>query len=469
MKNKINIVVFWSAIFLFTACATYYQKTISFQQDFASGNIQEAKSFLEKNEKAAEKKDRLLYFFDRGVVEHMLGNYEQSNYYFEEAYKFSQDFRKSLMNDLTSYMANPMTKPYQGEDFEVVIVHFYKALNYIYLNEFNAALVECRRINIRLNEINDRYKDKKNRYKSDAFAHLLMGLIYEDQGAYNDAFIAYRNALNVYEELYSEHFQMEAPLQLKKDLLRMAAYNGFDAELDFYEGKFDLNYDKRWENENGTLVFFWLNGLGPVKSEVSLNFAGAKGQGGVFTFSDEQNGVSVPVVESDYNSNADFSDIKAIRMAIPKFKSRYPVYAAANVWNQNQSYPLYKVEDINQIAIATLQDRTMRELASSVGRLAVKQATELAMREKNEDLGTLVSMVNAATEKADTRNWQTLPHSIYYQKIPLDTGLNQLKLIPQAKNNNKDTIAFEIESKGRGLQFFNYHSLESEPPMEIQQ
>ncbi|MEX2379444.1 MAG: hypothetical protein WD530_01775, partial [Vicingaceae bacterium] len=380
MKNKINIVVIWSAIFLFTACATYYQKTISFQEDFASGDLQGAKSFLEKNEKAAEKKDRLLYFFDRGVVEHMLGNYEQSNHYFEEAYKFSQDFRKSLMNDLTSYMANPMTKPYQGEDFEVVIFHFYKALNYIYLNEFDAALVECRRINIRLNEINDRYKDKKNRYKSDAFAHLLMGLIYEAKGSYNDAFIAYRNAFNVYEELYSEHFQMEAPLQLKKDLLRMAAFNGFDTELDFYERKFDLSYDKSWENENETLVFFWLNGLGPVKSEVSLNFAGVKGQGGVFTFSDEQNGVSVPVVASDYNSKADFNDVKAIRMAIPKFKSRYPLYTAAAIRNQDQTYPLQKVEDINQIAISTLQDRTLRELASSVGRLAVKQATELAVR-----------------------------------------------------------------------------------------
>src|SRR5690606_3694353 len=166
MNRKINIVVFWSAIFLFTACATYYQKTIAFQEDFSRGDLNSAKSFLEKNDKAAEKKDRLLYFFDRGVVEHMLGNYQESNQYFEEAYKFSQDFRKSLMNDFTSYIANPMTKPYQGEDFEVVLLHFYKALNFIYLYEYDAALVECRRINIRLNEINDRYEDKKNRYKS---------------------------------------------------------------------------------------------------------------------------------------------------------------------------------------------------------------------------------------------------------------------------------------------------------------
>lgn len=467
MNRKINIVVFWSAIFLFTACATYYQKTIAFQQDFSRGDLNSAKSFLEKNEKAAEKKDRLLYFFDRGVVEHMLGNYQESNQHFEEAYKFSQDFRKSLMNDFTSYIANPMTKPYQGEDFEVVLLHFYKALNYIYLYEYDAALVECRRINIRLNEINDRYEDKKNRYKSDAFAHLLMGLIYEAKREYNDAFIAYRNAYNTYEELYSEHFNMNAPLQLKKDLLRMAVINGFSTEVDFYERKFDLKYDKAWESEEGSLVFFWLNGLGPVKSEVSLNFAGSKNQGGVFTFADEQNGFSVPVVASDYNSKGDLGDVKAVRMAIPKFKSRYPIFNEASILLNSQKYELQKVEDINQIAIATLQDRTLRELASSVGRLAVKQATELAVREKNEDLGALVSVVNAATEKADTRNWQTLPHSIYYQKVPLDTGLNELKLIPKAPKGASDTLNFKIQSDGKGVQFFNYHSLESGPPMEI--
>lgn len=464
MNKKLNIVALGSAIFLLTACATYYQKTINFQQDFTSGRLSESQSFLEKNEKAAEKKDRLLYFFDRGVVEQMLGNYEQSNYYFEEAYKFSQDFRKSLINDFTSYLANPMTKPYQGEDYEVVLIHFYKALNYIYLNDYNAALIECRRINIRLNEINDRYEQKKNRYKSDAFAHLLMGLIYEAQKDYNNAFIAYRNAYEVYEDIYSEHFQMDAPLQLKQDLIRMAKFNEFATELDFYEREFDLSYHPSWENQEGTLVFFWLNGLGPVKSELSLNFAGAKGQGGVFTFSDEQNGFSVPVVANNYNTKADIGDVKAIRMAIPKFKSRYPLYTDATIYTNDQAYPLYKVEDINQIALASLQDRTARELASSVGRLAVKQATELAVREQNEDLGALVSVVNAATEKADTRNWQTLPFSIYYQKIPLDTGINKIKLIPQAPQL-KDTIQFEIESEGRQMQFYNYHSLESGPPV----
>ncbi len=78
-------------------------------------------------------------------------------------------------------------------------LNYYKALNYINLGRYDEALVECRRINIKLNQLNDKYKDKKNKYSGDAFAHLLMGIIYDASKDYNNAFIAYRNALEVYE------------------------------------------------------------------------------------------------------------------------------------------------------------------------------------------------------------------------------------------------------------------------------
>ena len=64
------------------------------------------------------------------------------------------------------------------------------------------ALVEVRKINIRLQQLNDKYPDHKNRYQRDAFAQLLMGLIYDAAGDYNNAFIAYRNAYNTYQTDY---------------------------------------------------------------------------------------------------------------------------------------------------------------------------------------------------------------------------------------------------------------------------
>ena len=133
MKNKGYIVTcFMLTIFLFYGCATYYQKSFEFHQDFASGNIEEAKHFLEKNTKASEKKDRLLYFLDRGVVEQMLGNYKESNFYFEEAYLYHENYSNTLGSDLLGMVSNPMVKPYKAEDFEAVLIHYYKAINFIH-------------------------------------------------------------------------------------------------------------------------------------------------------------------------------------------------------------------------------------------------------------------------------------------------------------------------------------------------
>ncbi len=468
MKKKNIVAIALLTVFLFSGCATYYQQSISFQEDFSTGNLEQAQAFLENHKKASEKKDRLLYFLDRGVVEQMLGNYQESNFYFEEAYLFTQDFRKNFANDLVGMIANPMLKPYEGEDFELVLIHFYKAINYIQLNQLDDALVEVRRINIGLNELNDKYEKRKNRYKEDAFAHNLMGIIYEAKGDFNNAFIAYRNALEIYSELYSMEFNVQVPDQLKVDLLRMAAYNGFRDEQKRYEEEFGFQYQKKLEN-SGDLVFFWLNGLGPVKSEFSLNLSTVDGEGGILTFANEDEGFSIPYTESDYyydTEPTEFGDLKFVRMAIPKYKVRHPLLDRAILKVDSMSVPLQKVEDVSSIAVSTLQDRMLREITKSIGRVALKQAAELAARNENENLGSVLSIVNAFTEKADTRNWQTLPNSIYYQRINLPADTHRVQLITDGINLASDTLSFKIDMKKDETIFRTYHSLESSLPVE---
>ncbi|MBD98227.1 MAG: hypothetical protein CMO34_00135, partial [Verrucomicrobia bacterium] len=362
---------------------------------------------------------------------------------------------------------NPMLKPYEGEDFELVLLHFYKAINFIHLEDLDAALIEARRINVKLNEINDKYEHKKNRYKEDAFAHQLMGLIYEAKGDDNNAFIAYRNAFDVYNDLYTEQFRLSHPLQLKKDLLRSAYRNKFKAELSQYEEQFDMTYKTDTAN-SGSFVFFWLNGLGPVKGEFSLNLSKFQGAGGFLTFANEQEGFSIPYTEnSSYYSTdpSEFSDLKLVRLTIPKYNKRMPLLNHGFIEVNNSQFALEKVEDVEAIAVSTLQDRMLREISKSIGRLALKQATELAAREENENLGTLVSFVNAVTEKADTRNWQTLPSSIYYQRLSLPEGNHTINFISKGANLPSDTVRFSVNIvKGKTV-FRTYHSLESGPPV----
>lgn len=469
MKTRKSIVIsLMLTIFLFNSCASYYQKSYQFQQQFTTGNLQEAQAFLISQKKAAEKKDRLLYFLDRGVVEQMLGNYEASNVYFEKAYLYNQDYRKNFKYDLISTLANPMLKPYKAEDHEVVLVHFYKAINFIQLANFDAALVEVKRVNILLNKLNDKYEDKKNRYKEDAFAHLLMGVIYEAKKDYNNAFIAYRNSLNVYKESYSVNFNVVAPLQLKKDILRTASKNGFYTELDQYEKEFGFEY-KKTEQKEGDLVFFWLNGLAPVKGEFSMNLVRSEGSGGDLVFANESGAAynfPINVTSQVNNSNQEgISDVRFVRMAVPKYRVRQPLIQEGFLTVDGVKVPLQKVENIEAIAFSSLEDRMFRELANSIARLVLKQAAEIVATNQNKDVGFAISALNSITEKADTRNWQTLPHSIYYERVPLSAGSHDITLTTKGKGIAQGDLDLKIMiEKGKTL-FRTYHSLESSAPL----
>lgn len=459
--RKKNIVACLSVatLFLLFSCATYYQQRAAFQNDFSSGDIEGAMRFLLHHTKAVKKKDRLLYFLDRGVVEQMLGNYDTSNYYFEKAYIYNQDFKRDLGSDLVSMLSNPMVRPYKSEDYEAVMVHFYKAINYLMLSKPDEALIEVRRINIRLNEQSDRYEGKRYRYKEDAFAHLLMGVIYESKSDINNAFIAYRNAYDTYKEVYPE-FGVQAPEQLKRDILRTAAQLGFYQELAYYEREFEMSQEEEIDS-SGTVVFFWLNGLSPIKGEVSLNLTTTGGGDGTFIFTDQNQGVSVPIIFSNPDQSAQISDLSFVRVAIPKYDRRDPLIHSASIIGPKGEHQLQLAENISEIAIANLEDRILKELAMTLGRVALKQATEAAAREQEEGLGTAVSFINALTEKADTRNWQTLPYSISYQRIPLPAGENELKLITKSSVINADTVQFTYQLREGQTIFETYHSLAS--------
>lgn len=291
-----------------------------------------------------------------------------------------------------------------------------------------------------------------------------MGIIYEASGDMNNAFIAYRNAAEAYEELYKPSFRTEVPMQLKRDVIRTAFKNGFFDEQRFYENKYNLKYQNE-STPGSELIFFWLNGLAPVKDEWSVNFLVVKGQGGFVVFNNEELGLSFPFpLPSMGQSTGNFGDLKFVRAAFPRYIERKPYFTSADLNLNNKSYSLELAENINNIAFATLEDRMIREFSNSLLRLALKQLAEEQLRKQNQNLGALLSVVNAVSEKADTRNWQSLPHCISYARVPLNEGENNLILkaySPFKKNNS--VYNFKINADKSRTYFQTFHTLESIP------
>jgi uncharacterized protein len=425
--KKIHLLIRIGLVLVLQACyATYYQQNAKFHNLFLASKLEKAEALLAKDKRAERRRTRLLYYLNRGVVAYLMQSYEMSNYFFEQAHLTYENFSTKPLDEVLALLVNPALADYRGEDHEVLLLHYYKVLNFLQLGQREAALVECRRLNIKLNQLSDKYSSA-NKYKRDAFVHTLMGLVYQANHDYNNAFIAYRNATEIYREDYKRLFGLDVPEQLKKDLIYTAYKTGLYDQVDAYKQEFKLDYDPAKETMLSDVVFLWNNGLGPVKDEWSINFVLIQGQDGVVTFSNEKLGLCFPFPLPSNNNNGSIADLKFIRVAFPKYRERPLVYDKAFILTPDgKRQALEVLEDINFISFQVLKQRMVLELSKSLLRVALKKATEYQIGRQNELAGTIVGGINFFTERADTRNWQTIPHSIYYTRFKLPEGRHQV-------------------------------------------
>jgi hypothetical protein len=436
------------ALFLCGSCATYYQQNLDFNTEFQRGNLDQALQTLQQKDNQANGKARFIYYANNGLLLSVMGRYAESNEYLEKAYLFGEDYRVNYVNESMSYLTNPNVVVYRGEDHEHLMVLYFKALNFLKMGKKEEALVECRRLNIRLNQLTDRYSSP-DKYQRDAFVHTLMGIIYQSDNDFNNAFIAYRNALEVYEGDYARMFNLTAPEQLKKDLLNAAWKTGFVDEFERYKEQLSMS-SYQPDTTAASLVFFWHNGLSPVKDEWSINFVITPGPDNVFVFANADMNISFPFRVDNDKDRADLTKLQIFRVAFPRYRERPMLYEAAGLL----------AEDVNKVAYKCLNERMMLELGKGLLRAALKKTTEQSLRKENEGLGTILGVVNAMTEKADTRNWQTLPHSIYYARVPLAEGSNAVKFSLKSAQASQDYSFTYKATRGQTL-FHTFSSLET--------
>ena len=446
------------------SCATYYRSNLAFNEVFERGDLNKALKTLQEKPSEGAGKKQFLYFVNNGLVLSLLGKYGESNHYFERAYNFGEDYRINYANEAATYFSNPNFAVYRGEDHEHLLLLYYKAINFLKLHKTDEALVECRRLNIRLQQLSDRY-ETPDKYRKDPFVHTLMGIIYETDLDYNNAFIAYRNAYDAYEGEFMQLFQVGAPDQLKKDLLRTAKLSGLDQEYEQYKEKFNMPDVTVVAPEGGELVFFWHNGLTPVKTEWAVAFAVAQRDGMVY-FTNERLGMNYAFTASNYKSSdiQSLSKLDVYRLTLPKYVERPTFYAGATLSIGEGLYPVQLLEDVNKVAFKCLEERMNLELSKALLRLAVKKATEYQARKSDKWAGLVTQMINLMTESADTRNWQTLPHSIYYARIPLRAGTNTVTLKTTDFEGRTQDHVFTYEVKPGETHFHTFTSLEALQP-----
>lgn len=440
---------------LLVSCSTVRDKVSDVQSKVFNGNFAEAVTSIDNNKFLKKDKNRLLFLMEKGKIEHLNGNYDASNLLLEQAYIMIDDKIKTNVGQaIASKLTSPLAEPYKGEDFEKVMIHYYKALNFYYLGQDESALVEAKRINNVLNDMNVKYEDKKNLYQTDVFSHILQGLIHENLNEFNDAYISYKNAVDIFlKDKDKQYFGVQIPYQLQTDFLRMCLKMNFKNEFEQYKTKFQYKDKIDIKSPKSELVVLWENGTGPYKSENKLTLAG-----GMFV-NDDPDGESfafpVPVGLTDVSS-----------VAIPKYMPGETFYDLATITYENRNFNLEKVQDLYPIAKQCLKDRMGRELTGMITRFATKKvASEGVGAIGNKLFGGLggsltklgANFVGAGLEKADTRNWQLLPATISYTRIPIK---NDSIVIVNRIKNGEIALTEKINIKPfTGIKLINLYDL----------
>jgi hypothetical protein len=257
-------------------------------------------------------------------------------------------------------------------------------------------------------------------------------------------------------------FQLKAPLQLKKDLLRTAWLSGLTQEFDQYQSEFEMPDYQFQKSEGGELIFFWHNGLAPFKAEWSINFSIDHGAGNFLIFNNQELGLSFRFPKSNYSQDQlqSLARMEFFRVAFPRYIDRPVFYDRAEVEANGVKYNLELAEDINKIAFKALEERMGFEFGKALARVAIKKAAEYALKKENENMGALLGLFNSFSEKADTRNWQTLPHSVYYARVPLPVGETTIRLNLESRSSQPREHSFTYKVTNGQVLYHTFTSLE---------
>jgi hypothetical protein len=236
-------------------------------------------------------------------------------------------------------------------------------------------------------------------------------------------------------------------------------------EFERYKQEFGMMDFEYHPPPGGELIFFWHNGLSPVKSEWGITFMVSRRDNIVY-FSNAELGLTFPFRMDNYNESdrKGLSSLDVFRVAFPRYIERSAYFSNASLSFRNETVSLQLMEDVSKIAFKSLQQRMNLELSKALIRVALKKATEYQVKKEDRTLGSVLGMINAITEKADTRNWQTLPHSIYYARVPLAEGKNVISLRLQASSHEASEHQFTYEAKRGQILFHTFSSLESGYP-----
>lgn len=454
--QTVKILMVLALLCLSLGCSPYSMEEVRIA--FEQGDFDAALIELDADGKGEAK---LPYLFERGLIAHYGDQFDESNRTFELAEITSDDlYTKSISREAVSLVTSDNLRSYAGSQYERMLIHYYRAFNYVYLNMPDDALVECRKASRLLQFYAD--ADENYEFVGTAFIAYLSGILYEWAGDWNDAFIAYRWAERAYKQYGA--LGVPFPQDVGESLVRLAGRLGFQEEFERYAAIYGEPSKKA--ADSGELILLYETGFVPPKIEENIVFPILKVD---------------PIVQEDANRdekevreygrtlisrrNRRYKEVEIeylLRVAIPAYRSNRPRIVGIDADSAHGDASGVLVEDIEAAAIKTFESELPTIMLRTVVRGVLKYLGFRRANQEGEVVGRLVNLLNVVTESADTRSWQTLPNQIFLVRMRLPAGKHNITLSFSNRANRRvktDTLQ-DVVIWQNDKTFLNYRTFE---------
>ena len=350
-----------------------------------SCNFDEVAELLNSN------KNNFLRNSEKGLLDYYQNESKSSNNHFDVAIDIYRNNEDKALFDVSTFL----TKEYQGEGYDKVFLHNYKAINYLILGNAQSARVESRNSNISQQEARLKLDRLKNKEKNSTNNYLLsrydklFNSVDAKHNPYQNPFAYYVSALSYAEDQDYDN----ALIDIRKALKFSPNSRILKEKLNIYSKK---------QRIDSVEIFFDI-GQSPLKSQVQLEMKLGNGDK---------------------------------RMAsLPTFSlSQSPIHYIEILDNKGRSVAKTSLlSDINAIKINEFKEKLPAMLSIISGELALSTASEALNNSQSKLLAGMIKAGMAIYSQNDIATWSLLPQKILVASFEV-TKNQSYKMVMYAKD-----------------------------------
>ena len=386
------------AVTFAVSCATYQNKVMRardlLRKNQASTSVQELEPLA-----MTEGRDQLVYLLDYATALQQNKQFKESSQAFIKADELSdiKDYH-SITKNAASLLLSEELVQYKGDDYEKLMINAMNAINFLMMDELDSALVEVRRLN---NKLKLYRTEAKRDWEPSTFGLYLSAIIWEADKKWDDAYIDYKKT-----------YELDPSIEyLKMDLVRASAKSQRWADHKRWLKKFNMKPGRKpeWNHRQyGELVFILKQGWGPRKYPSSVT-------------------PRLPELNRVYSST------HSVRLFLDR---------EGKEELEEDSQVIYNIE---AVAMKTLKDQYAPLVAKRVAGVVVKEVIADQVRQENELLGNLLALGFRMSDRADLRQWSTLPRTFQVARLTLKPGTYKVRA--QGLNQSGDLTGERMPEK----------------------